>query len=282
MEMWILAWFFILGAVFGSFFNVVIYRFNTGKSLGGRSHCLSCGKTLAWYELLPVVSYILQRGKCRHCSAHITARYALVELLTGALFLLVAKIFLLDPVLLVLNLIVVSLLVIIVVYDLRHMIIPDSLVLFLCIPALAMVLWDPLAFSLALPPLGALLGALIPAALFAGLWLVSRGTWIGLGDAKLAVPLGLMLGAWGSISMFILSFWIGAVIAVGLLLIGRALKSLGRRRGGQLFLRFLRRPLTIKSEVPFAPFLVAAFLLVHFAHIDAFMLVDAVRIWMFG
>ncbi len=282
MDTWILTWFFILGTVFGSFFNVVIYRFNTGKSLGGRSHCLSCGNTLSWYELLPVVSYLFQRGKCRHCAAHITARYALVELLTGVLFLLVAQTFLLDPVLLVLNLIVVSLLTIIVVYDLRHMIIPDSLVLFLCVPALAMVLWDPLVLSLTLPSLSALIGALIPAGLFAGLWLFSRGAWIGLGDAKLAVPLGLMLGAWGSISMFILSFWIGAVIAVGLLLIGRALKVLRYRRGGQLFLRFMRRPLTIKSEVPFAPFLVAAFLLVHFAHADAFLLVESLRVWLFG
>lgn len=282
MDTVILAWFFLLGTVFGSFFNVVIYRFNTGKSLGGRSHCLSCGKTLAWYELLPVVSYLAQRGKCRSCHAHITSRYLVVELLTGALFLLVAQTFLHDLVLLTLNLIIVSLLVIIVVYDLRHMIIPDALVVMLLAPALAYVLWDPFTQALALPPLMAIFGALVPAALFAGLWLVSRGAWIGLGDAKLAIPLGLVVGAWESISMFILSFWIGAVVAVGLLLLQRILGTLKRYRGGQLFLRFLRRPLTIKSEVPFAPFLVAAFLLVHFVHVDAFLLVDAARVWLFG
>lgn len=282
MDTVILVWFFLLGTVFGSFFNVVIYRFNTGKSLGGRSHCLSCGKTLSWYELLPVISYLAQRGKCRRCSAHITGRYLAVELFTGALFLLVAQTFFFDPVLLALNLIIVSLLVIIVVYDLRHMIIPDALVLFLLAPAIAYVLWDPFAHALALPPVMAILGALIPAALFAGLWLVSRGAWIGLGDAKLAIPLGLIVGAWESISMFILSFWIGAVVAVGLLLLQRIFATLKRRRGGQLFLRFLKRPLTIKSEVPFAPFLVVAFLLVHFAHTDAFLLVESVRVWLFG
>ena len=282
MDIVILVWFFLLGTIFGSFFNVVIYRFNTGKSLGGRSHCLSCGKTLSWYELLPVVSYLAQQGKCRHCHAHITSRYLVIELLTGALFLLVAQTFLFDPVLLLLNLVIVSLLVIIVMYDLRHMIIPDALVLFLLAPAVAYTLWDPLMQVLVFPPIMALFGALIPAVLFAGLWLVSRGAWIGLGDAKLAVPLGLIVGAWGSISMFVLSFWIGAVVAVGLLLLQRIFTTLKRHRGGQLFLRFLRRPLTIKSEVPFAPFLVAAFLLVHFAHTDAFLLVESVRVWLFG
>lgn len=271
MDALILLWFFILGAIIGSFLNVVVYRFNTGKSLNGRSHCLSCGACLLWYELVPVVSYLVQRGSCRSCHARITPRYLCVELLAGLLFLLVAQTFLFDPVLLPLNLGIAALLVVIMVYDLRHTIIPDELVLYLLALAVAYCLWDPIAQAVALPSYGVILGGLIPAAFFGILWAVSSGRWIGLGDAKLAVPLGLIVGASGnirgSISMLILAFWIGAVVSVGMLALQRALRPTRVPKGGFLF---LGRRLTIKSEVPFAPFLICAFFLVHLMRLDAF------------
>src|SRR5690606_22028608 len=104
------------GLVIGSFLNVVIYRFHTGRSLNDRSHCLSCGKTLRWFELFPIFSYLALRGRCRSCRSFIPYRYALVEALTACLFLL-AYLKTLDLFLLPGLLIFLSLLIIVAVYD---------------------------------------------------------------------------------------------------------------------------------------------------------------------
>lgn len=135
-------WFFLLvvlafGLVIGSFLNVVIYRFHTGRSLNDRSHCLSCGRTLNWYELFPVFSYLFLRGRCRSCRSFIPYRYALVEALTAGLFLL-AYLKTLDLFLLLGLLVFLSLLVIVAVYDMYHQIIPDELSASLAVVAIAM------------------------------------------------------------------------------------------------------------------------------------------------
>jgi leader peptidase (prepilin peptidase)/N-methyltransferase len=268
--------FFVLGTIIGSFLNVVIYRFNTGKSLSGRSHCLSCSTRLSWYELVPIFSYLAQRGTCRNCGAHITPRYLYVELLTGLLFLFTAQEFLFDPVLLLLNLGIVSLLVVILMYDILHTIIPDELVVYLFAITVVYCLWDPSTQTVGLPSsrilFDALLGGIILAAFLGGLWLVSHGRWIGLGDAKLAFPLGLILGAWESISMLMLAFWIGAVVSVSILVVQKMLLKQVPQRG----LLFCGRRLTMRSEVPFAPFLLCAFFLVHLFSLDAFAIINRV------
>ena len=257
---------FFFGLVIGSFLNVVIYRLHTGKSLAGRSHCLSCGHTLAWHDLLPVVSYLLLRGRCRYCGACVTPRYVLVELLTGLLF--ISALWVSTSWLeLVFWWIVLAVLVVVLVYDLLHLIIPDRLVIGLLALALGWVsyLWlhpEPDWGSWALTIGAALLGA----GSLAFLWIISKGRWIGLGDAKLAVPLGLFLGAGSTFSFIVLAFWVGAVTSVALLV----LQSLSKR--GQPHLRFLAQPLTIKSEVPFAPFLIIAFLLILWFELDVLML----------
>jgi prepilin signal peptidase PulO-like enzyme (type II secretory pathway) len=101
-------------------------------------------------------------------------------------------------------------------------------------------------------------------AFFAGLWFISKGRWIGLGDAKLALPLGIIVGVTGVFSMVILSFWVGAAISLTLLGLERILKR------GKTNLHFLTIPLTIKSEVPFAPFLIVGFSLVYLFHANIF------------
>ena len=75
----ILAFTFIFGTILGSFLNVVILRHNSGMTTGGRSMCFSCGKTLHWHELLPVVSYVMLRGKCSQCKSGISLQYPVVE-----------------------------------------------------------------------------------------------------------------------------------------------------------------------------------------------------------
>ncbi len=255
---------FIFGAIIGSFLNVVIYRLHTGRSLSGRSHCMSCGKDLSWYELFPLFSYIAQRGSCRGCGAYIPSRYFTVELLTAFLYMSVWHLFSGDLFVLSLYAILVSLLVVIFVYDMRHTIIPDELTLAVLGVVLTLVGYEYIQGG-DIARIGIQLFSGLGAGLFFfGLWFASKGRWIGLGDAKLAFPLGVLAYGIGAFSMVVFSFWIGAVISLTLLCIERLSKK------WKTHLHFLSSPLTIKSEVPFAPFLIAGFLLVQFLHADIF------------
>ena len=252
---------FVFGLIIGSFLNVYIYRFHTGKSLSGNSHCLSCKTPLKFYELFPLFSYLGLRGRCRSCSARIPSRYFWVELTTAVLFLLVVLWFgdiYLWPALFIL----MATLVVVSVYDLAHFIIPNAFVVFLTMLAVvyggygAFVSGDYL--ELAWRALAGLLAFLF----FAGLWWYSGGRWLGFGDAKLAIPLAFMVGITGVFSMLTLAFWIGTIVSLGIL----GWQKYGNR--GQLGLGARLRPLTIKSEVPFAPFLILGFLAVFIFSID--------------
>ena len=266
---WILyTFFFGLGAIVGSFLNVVIYRLHTGKSLGGRSHCMSCGEALLWYELVPVVSYLFLRGRCNMCSSYIPSRYLVVELLTAGLFILAWHVFSHDPIMLILSLLLFSILVIIFVYDMRHTIIPDDMTIGVGLIA-TLLLGYQYVLTHDVTALLMHVGAGIAAALFFwGLWYVSNGRWIGFGDVKLALPLGAIVGGSGAFSMIVFSFWIGAIIT--LLILG--LQYLTRKGTTQLF--FFGAPLTMKSEVPFAPFLLAGFLLTYVFHANTFSIIE--------
>lgn len=255
---------FVFGAIIGSFLNVVLYRMHTGRSLSGRSHCMSCGKELAWFELFPVLSYICLRGACRGCSAYIPSRYLIVELTTGFLFATVWHLLQNDISALVFHLFLITLCVVIVVYDIRHTIIPNELTGVLILMALLLIGYEyalTREFSYVLFRFTA---GLSGAAFFFALWYISKGKWIGLGDAKLALPLGMIVGIGGVFSMVVLSFWIGAVVSVSLIALERLMKR------GKVRLHFLSTPLTIKSEVPFAPFLILGFLAVQLFHADTF------------
>ena len=262
------SWLFVIalgfGLIIGSFLNVWIYRFHTGKSLSGHSHCLSCGTTLRFYELFPLVSYLSLRGRCRTCGCGIPIRYFLVELLTA--FLFASVLFVTTVALEILFYwIVLSILVVIVVYDMRHFIIPDSLTLSL---SLLMVGWFLYRFWLGVPlaTLGTdVFAALAGVGFFFFLWFVSKGRWLGFGDVKLAFPLGLMVGSALVFSMIVTSFWIGAAISI-------ALVGLSRIERGKLYLRFATPKLTIKSVVPFAPFLIAGCLLIFFTKLNVLSL----------
>ena len=255
---------FSIGAIIGSFLNVYIYRFHTGKSLSGHSHCLSCGTRLRFFELFPLFSYMGLLGRCRTCGSGVPVRYFLVEFLTASLYLLV---YLKSNSLLeVLYLwIVLAILIVIVVYDIRHYIIPDSLTATLTGLVLT---WMVFLWYSGIPPMPLLItvaAALAGSAFFYLLWKVSGGRWIGFGDVKLAFPLGLIVGASLVFSMIALSFWIGAAISL-------ALVGLSKIQRGKLPLRLGMRTLTIKSVVPFAPFLIAGCILTLFTKLDVLTL----------
>lgn len=260
---------FLWGVIIGSFLNVFIYRFHTGRSLSGSSHCLSCQHPLSWFELFPLLSYLGLRGRCRVCQARIPARYFLVELVTAVLFLLVVTL-VNNPVLWPLLFILVAVLVVISVYDLYHLVIPDEFVWSLVVIALVLASYQQyLGFDVWLL-LYNLLASGLAFLFFSGLWWYSRGQWIGFGDAKLAIPLGFIVGFPAVFSMLVLSFWIGAVLSLGII----SFQYLHKR--GQLGLRLSSRRLTIKSEVPFAPFLILGFLAVLLFHIDVLTLTSYV------
>ncbi|MBI3888493.1 prepilin peptidase [Candidatus Nomurabacteria bacterium] len=243
--------FFVFGLIIGSFLNVVILRLNTQKTFGGRSACMSCRNTLSWYELFPVFSFLWLGGKCRNCKTKISIQYPLVELVTGLIF---AAIFLKFQDIFFLNTfsfsftyayyaVVFSLLLVIAVYDIRHKIIPDSLSLTLGILTfLGLFIFGNsnflgyFGFFPHIPSLLEFLAGPLIAAPFALLWLVSGGRWMGLGDAKLALSIGWLLGLSGALSGVVMAFWAGAVIGIILIIFSS-------KHG-------------MKSEIPFAPYLV--------------------------
>jgi leader peptidase (prepilin peptidase) / N-methyltransferase len=266
MEQYWLVLVFVLGCIIGSFLNVVLYRMHTGRSINGRSHCMSCGETLKWYELFPILSYLALSARCRSCSAYIPIRYLAVELLTGLVFLALYVLFQNDIARFILHAILGALLILIAVYDLRHTIIPNELSVMVGGVALLMVGYDYLHTREVMQAFSDVLAGGIAGFFFYALWYVSKGKWIGLGDAKLALPLGIIAGVSGALSMVVLSFWIGAGVSVLLLFISKLLEK------GKTVLHFIPSGLTMKSEVPFAPFLIVGFLLAHLFHADIFVI----------
>lgn len=120
--------FFILGTIFGSFYHVVGYRLPKNESIiePKHSYCPNCEKRLKWYELIPIISYIIQKGKCRNCHGEISIFYPFVELVTGALFAVSFYSFGFSYELII-SLVLVSLFSVVIVSDLTYMIIPDEI-----------------------------------------------------------------------------------------------------------------------------------------------------------
>jgi len=255
--------FFVFGVIIGSFLNVVIYRFNTGRGFGGRSACMSCMRTLSWYELVPLGSYLLQRGKCRGCKTKISYQYPLVECITGlifgVLFLKFQNLFFTDIGAFAFSMAffstVFSLLMVVAVYDLKHKIIPDILAfIFGALAFISMFFFTDGNVNIHIPNMLSFLAGPILAAPFALLWLVSNGRWIGFGDAKLALGIGWLLGVSVGFSGLVLAFWMGAIIGIGLLMFSKKH--------------------SIKSEVPFAPFMVLGLIIVFLFSINLFPLLS--------
>jgi leader peptidase (prepilin peptidase)/N-methyltransferase len=116
---------FALGTIIGSFLNVVLYRTYSGRSIGGRSSCGSCGKTLQAIDLVPIVSFLFLRGRCRRCGSRISWQYPLVEALTGLLFL--GSYMYARTSYELIGFIAFSIVAVLIsVYDIKHTIIPDA------------------------------------------------------------------------------------------------------------------------------------------------------------
>ncbi len=194
--------FLALGAVFGSFGNVLIDRLPSGQSLTGRSHCVGCRKTLRAWELIPIISWIALRGQCVRCGDSIPARFTLVELGSSVLFLLAAyiasfNVFVAIPACLALW---AMLCVALIDYDTQT--IPDVLSLIIAVCGVVLRIQDQ-----TIP----LLAVLIGGGFFAVQWLMSRGKWVGSGDVLLGAALGVLLGTW---ELTLLAIWFAYVIGM--------------------------------------------------------------------
>jgi len=252
MQLFLLILFaFILGAVIGSFLNVCIYRIPAGISIiRPRSRCPQCGTPIAWYHNLPILSWVLLKGRCATCSAPFSVRYPLVEALTGVLFALFFYRFGFHPMTPVVLLLVAAL-VVITFIDVDHQIIPDVISLpgipvgFLCAFLIPWVSWQDSLIGILLGG-----GSLLTIAL--GYEFLTKKEGMGFGDVKLLAMLGAFLG-WTSIFPIIfIGSLLGTLVGVPLMLIKGADRKLA---------------------VPFGPFLAAAALIHLFfvQHFDPLM-----------
>lgn len=311
--------------------NVVLFRYNTGRTVGGRSKCFSCKRTLGPVDLVPVLSYVAFRGKCRTCRSHISFQYPAVELLTGVLF---TGVYALNEHLIyfsntlfiyniVIALIVMILLVLITVYDFRHKIIPDAFAYtFAVVSFVAMFIQvDSLGsfgmqqLHVGIPNMAQLFAGIILAFPFYFLWLVSRGRWMGLGDAKLALGIGWFLGLAKGGTAIIYGFWLGALLSVLIIICRPETSSIKRfllvfmttcavslykletigyywitlfvsfyvlyvltksSYGKNLVEKGIIPNLSGKSEIPFAPFLIAGLLIVYFFGYNTFSILSII------
>ena len=232
----------LVGLAMGSFLNVCIYRLPRAESLlYPPSHCPCCGKLIKWFDNIPLLSFLILKGKCRSCTSPILWRYPLVEGITGALFLFsfishrpFSSALL---ILLLRDLVFIVFLIPIFFIDLEKQIIPNTLSYPLIILGLAFAFFS-----------GSFLSSLMGVGLGAGLFLVIRivsflflkQESMGFGDVKLAAGIGSFLGWSQALLSFFLSFLLGAIVSVFL-----------------LTFHIKRR----KDRIPFAPFLVLSSLI---------------------
>jgi prepilin signal peptidase PulO-like enzyme (type II secretory pathway) len=238
----------VVGLSLGSFVNAFVWRLHEGKDwINGRSECPHCHHQLAAKDLVPVVSWLLLRGKCRYCHKPIPDS-PLVEILVALLFVLsyivwplpLSGVELFD---FVLWLMFVVGFVALAVYDLRWFLLPNIVVFPLIGLAAVQVAGDWFFGDRSWSTLtGPLIGAATISGLFYALFAVSKGTWIGFGDVKLGIALGLLAGGpFAALLVLLLASLIGTLAALPLVLQGKA---------------------TRKSHLPFGPLLIAGIIIV--------------------
>ncbi len=197
----------LLGLVVGSFLNVLIYRIPRGEGfVVGSSRCTTCRHDLAWYDLIPLVSYLLLRGRCRYCAAPFSIRYPIVELISGLFFVFAPSVFIL---------IELELFLVIAFIDAEHLIIPDGLLLALLAVVIASNYHAVLSWH-------QWVAVVSYAGFFFSLWWVSRGRWIGFGDVKLAAVLGLLFGFPAGLLVIYVAVILGAIVGIFLMVTRRA------------------------------------------------------------
>ncbi|OGZ31847.1 MAG: hypothetical protein A2V69_03755 [Candidatus Portnoybacteria bacterium RBG_13_40_8] len=248
--MWfIYIFFFILGTLVGSFLNVVVIRLKKNESiLKTRSHCPYCKKKLKWFELIPIISFFIQKGRCRKCKKKISWQYPLVEFFTGLIFILSVFYYLnyfsLYNLINFFYLLVFScFLLVIFVYDLKYSLVSDKVVY----PAVIITILYDIYLAVATGRFSILTSSfaasLVLGGFFLFLVLISKEKWMGMGDVKIGFLLGLFFGPLQLFAAVFLAFLFGALISLVLIIFKKK---------------------TLKSEIPFGPFLTGASFIIIF------------------
>lgn len=218
------AFIFISGLAVGSFLNVLIDRLPAGKGIGGRSQCDFCGKQLTALNLIPVLSFVLQKARSACCNKRLSVYYPVVEIATGVAYLWLFTTY--GPSLI--HFVVLSALIVIFFADLKYRIIPDYMTVIVAVGGLL------LAVSRGALPEHILAGVLLFSGMFA-LFTATKGRGMGFGDVKFAGAMGLLLGLKAGAGALYLAFVLGGIAGVILVLMARR---------------------SIKSAIAFGPFLV--------------------------
>lgn len=242
---------FLIGIFIGSFLNVIIDRLPRKETIAkGRSYCEYCKKTLSWYDLIPLLSFLMLKGKCRYCHKKLSVYYPIIELSTGILFAViyswVLRIYPLPFTIfhLIYYLIIISAFVVIFFEDVKFGIIPDKVVF----PAIVItLLYLIINFQFVIGKVAGgsifnyVFSAIGTCTFFLLLFLITKGKGMGFGDVKLAFLLGLILGFPKIILALYLAFLTGAIVGIILIL--------------------WKKKMSIKETIPFGPFLIAGSLL---------------------
>lgn len=217
-------WYFVislLGLTLGSYLNSWLWRVHQGtRHFPRRSQCIHCGSALRWFENVPLVSFIVQRGRCRRCLGTIPADYFWVELITAVGFVIVTYHYLgllaINPAQLFRDLFFTALFIVIFVYDLKYQLI------------ISMVVWAGAAVALSVNYIflhqslfSLLLGAAAGGGFFLLQYILSRGKWIGGGDVEFGVLLGVLLGWPYILAALFISYIFGLLVALPLLIAGK-------------------------------------------------------------
>jgi prepilin signal peptidase PulO-like enzyme (type II secretory pathway) len=244
---------FIFGATLGSFALVVADRYRVKNFWGGRSQCMSCAKELTWKENIPIISYLVQRGKCKGCKSKYSSTYLWVELFAGlsvsALVLTLQNLtantnYQLGLLMFFSVLIVLS--VIVIIYDLRHTVVPLEVVTIMLGMGIVATIFRQYINGFNIFDF---MSGVIVALPFAFLHLVSRGRWVGAGDILVYAAFGFIFGLPIATSGFFYSVWIGAFVSLA-------------------FLFLHKKDYNLKSEIPFAPFIILGMFLAFFTLAD--------------
>lgn len=229
----------IFGIVFGSFYNVVIYRLPADESIAkGRSFCPNCKTSLKAWDLIPVFSQLFLRNKCRYCKEKISIQYPLIELLTGALFFFGYYLYGFN-IIFGLHILLWSMLLITMMIDFKHMIVFDSVLLFFAVPGAVCRMIEGEIIV-------ALLGMLAGFGAYLLIYLIAKLIYgqeaFGFGDVLLMGTIGIYLGVRDALLVAIGSFLVAAVAII--------------------IMAIFRKKITKKMEIPFGPYIcIAAFII---------------------
>jgi leader peptidase (prepilin peptidase)/N-methyltransferase len=227
MDILMIVIFFAVGIALGSFVNAWVWRTKEGKSVAkGRSMCPDCKHQLSARDNIPVISYLLLKGRCRYCNKPISIQYPLVELITSLLFVALYMYFSPSNPYMWIQLLAWSvatvLLVSAFVYDLRWMILPDKFTLPVIAIAIGLLVLQAIQFGIS-SIFAQIVATLIFAGLYLAIWVLSKGKLLGGGDIRLALLMGLLLTVPQLLVGVFVAYTVGAL--VGVLLIAIKLKK---------------------------------------------------------